>query len=82
MDVSGSVPGYHKGSDMHCWGHLRLRKLLEETDDSGARGATARAVHFNRLPSRVSVCVCVYVRVSVCAYRAVCVCAKSCAALH
>lgn len=22
------MPGYHKGADMHKWGHLRLRAIL------------------------------------------------------
>ena len=33
----GSVPGTHKDSNMHKWGHLRLRKVCVSVFSNGAR---------------------------------------------
>ncbi|KAG2496528.1 hypothetical protein HYH03_005352 [Edaphochlamys debaryana] len=40
-----SVPGYHTGRAVHAWGHMRLRKLLNEhvALPPGFRGASAAA---------------------------------------
>ncbi|CEM23743.1 unnamed protein product [Vitrella brassicaformis CCMP3155] len=31
--IVASVPGTHAGPDLHCWGHMRMRRLLESQPD-------------------------------------------------